>query len=254
MRSVKPRFGVKGFSVCCPDPAALQGFEIDPIDVDRTLLPASLRRRASLTTQMAVTAASRACERARVEPRKLPSVFASLGGEIRVTDELCRALPDPEQSLSPTRFHNSVHNTTAGYWGILHECHSPATAIAALEDTFAIGLLEACSQLAACPEDTLLVCYDEFWPQYLAAPMGTTAFAAAFVLSAGGPDLDHPSISAPFVVPRKPELRQDIEHLIRLAPATACIPLIEAVINPHRGGLVPLSPGPKTWYTELEFR
>jgi 3-oxoacyl-(acyl-carrier-protein) synthase len=154
---MKRRFFLKGFAVCSPEPAELQSFEVVPVAVDRTLLPASLRRRASLTTQMAVTAASAACERARVDPGGLPSVFASVGGEIRVTDELCRTLPDPEQSLSPTRFHNSVHNTTAGYWGILHECRAPAVAIAALDDTFAMGLLEACSQLLEQPGDILLV-------------------------------------------------------------------------------------------------
>jgi Beta-ketoacyl synthase, N-terminal domain len=252
MQSITPRFCVKGHALCCPNPAALREFELNAVDVDRTLLPASLRRRASLTTQMAVTAASHACERAGVEPRELPSVFASVGGEIRVTDELCRVLPDLEQSLSPTRFHNSVHNTTAGYWGILHECRLPAVAIAALDDTFAIGLLEACSQLLAQPGDILLVCYDEFWPQYLAEPMGSVAFSSAFVLGAGQPDSDWPLITLPFAGPGEQPFDQDLEGLIRSAPVAACIPLLEALKRAHCAGRVPLSPGPKTWYTDLE--
>ncbi|MGH8549894.1 MAG: beta-ketoacyl synthase chain length factor [Methylococcales bacterium] len=254
MQPLKPRFFLKGFAVCCPEPAVLQPFEVVSVDVDRTLLPASLRRRASLTTQMAVTAASAACEKAGVEPRELPSVFASVGGEIRVTDELCRALPDREQSLSPTRFHNSVHNTTAGYWGILHECRSPAVAIAALEDTFAIGLLETCLQLLEQPGQLLLVCYDEFWPQYLAPPMGSIAFSCAFVLASGQSDSGLSTISMPFVGSEERCFDRQLEEMIRSAPVSACISLIKALDQPQRAGRVPLSPGPKCWYTDLDSR
>ncbi|MGH8556937.1 MAG: beta-ketoacyl synthase chain length factor [Methylococcales bacterium] len=250
---MKPRFSVKGAAICCPDLAALQAFGLDAVNVDRTLLPASLRRRASLTTQMAVTAASTACERAGSEPRELHSVFASVGGEIRVTDELCRALPDQAQSLSPTRFHNSVHNTTAGYWGILHECRLPSVAIAALEDTFALGLLEACSQLLEQPGDILLVCYDEFWPQYLAPPMGSIAFSSAFVLGAERSDPGQSMVSLPYVVPDAWLLNSELEELIRSAPVSACIPLLAALNQPHPAARVPLSPGPKRWYTDLEI-
>ena len=132
---------------------------------------------------MAVTAAMHACQRAGIEVDQLPSVFASVGSEIQVTDVLCRSLTDPDYLLSPTQFHNSVHNTTAGYWSILTQCQQPATAIAAVEDTFAMALLEACSQLQQHPGDLLLVCYDELWPQYLAPPMGSTALACAMVLT-----------------------------------------------------------------------
>lgn len=251
---MNPRFCLKGVAVCCPDSSALQSFGLVSVDVDRTLLPASLRRRASLTTQMAVTAASAACDRAGVGPNELPSVFASVGGEIRVTDELCRALPDREQSLSPTRFHNSVHNTTAGYWGILHECRLPAVAIAALDDTFAIGLLEACSQLLEQSGDILLVCYDELWPQYLAPPMGSIAFSSAFVLGTEQSGSDWPMISIPFVGPQQRYFDSDLEELIRAAPVSACIPLLKALDQPRRAGRVPLSSSPKCWCTDLEFR
>ncbi len=249
---MKPGFCLKAFAVCSPDPAALARFELDALDVDRTLLPASVRRRAGLTTQIAVTAASAACERAGVEPGGLSSVFASVGGEIRVTDELCRALPDHALSLSPTRFHNSVHNTAAGYWGILHECRLPAVAVAALLDTFAIGLLEASSQLSQQPGDLLLVCYDELWPQYLAPPMGSFGFACALVLAAAHSDSARPMFSMPFIGSEKPHFGADLEKLVSVAPVSACIPLLQALGRPRARLRVPLSPEPKFWYTDLE--
>ncbi|MCI0654322.1 MAG: beta-ketoacyl synthase chain length factor [Methylococcaceae bacterium] len=249
---MKPRFSVKGAAICCPDLGLFPSFGLDAVDVDRTLLPVSLRRRASLTTQLAITAASTACKRAGSEPRELRSVFASIGGEIRVTDELCRALPDQTRSLSPTRFHNSVHNATAGYWGILHQCRSPSVAVAALEDTFAIGLLEACSQLMEQAGEFLLVCYDEFWPQYLAPPMGSIAFSCAVVLSTERNDSGRPMVSLPYVVPEARLLSNELEELIRSAPVSACIPLLAALNQPRVAARVPLSPGPRRWCTDLE--
>lgn len=249
---MKPSFCLKSLAVCCPDPSPFQSFDLDVVEVDRTLLPASIRRRASSTTQMAVTAASIACKKADVEPGELRSVFASVGGEIRVTDELCRALPDQKQALSPTRFHNSVHNTPAGYWGILHECRAPAVAIAALDDSFAIGLLEACCQLMQAPGEILLVCYDECWPQYLAPPMGSIAFTSAFVLATGQNTFGLPMISLPFVAPGQAPLDSELENLIRRAPVAACIPLLKALDRPRTATRVPLNPGPGRWYTDLE--
>lgn len=249
---MKHSFYLKGFALCCPEPRILERFDVASADVDRSLLPASLRRRASLTTQMAVTAANTACGRGGVDPRELPSVFASVGGEIRVTDELCRALADRTESLSPIRFHNSVHNTTAGYWGILHECRSPAVAVAALADTFAIGLLEACSQLSGQGGDILLVCYDEVWPQYLAPPMGSAALASAFVLGSERNGSGAPRISVPFAGAGAHDWDPDLEELIRAAPVSACIPLVKALNQSDFTGRVPVSPGPKHWHTVLE--
>ena len=250
---MKSRFALKGSAVCCPDPAVLEPFDLKVVDVDKTLLPKPLRRRASLTTRMAVTAAMAACKRAGVDPGDLPSVFASVGGEIRVTDELCRALPDREESLSPTRFHNSVHNTTAGYWGILNDCRSPAVAIAGLDDTFAIGLLEACSQLNQLGDDILLVCYDETWPQYLAPPMGSIALSSAFVLGSEQANSCWPMISLPMLGTTDQSLNSDIEAIMGSAPAAACIPLMQALDEPHRSSQVALSSGSKHWFTQLEI-
>lgn len=232
----------------------MRQFGLSAVDVDRTLLPASLRRRSSLSTQMAVTAASLACEKAGVDPSRVPSVFASIGGEIQVTDELCRFLPDISQSLSPTRFHNSVHNTTAGYWGILQQCRKPSIAVAALDDTFAIGLLEACSQVAESNPEILLVCYDELWPQYLAPPIGSLALSSALIVSLETANSALADLSAPRFGPLRETFPTELEELMQRAPLAACIPLLQSLNQPGSTSRVRLSPGPSCWYSDIRIR
>lgn len=242
---------IKSAVVCSPDNELLKFFGLENIDVDKNLIPVAMRRRTSLATRIAITAATQACIQAHVKPHSLPSVFTSLGGEIQVTDALCRLLPNPNELLSPTQFHNSVHNTTAGYWGILNHCQAPTTAIAAADDGFAMGLLEAWSQLQQAEGDILLVCYDEEWPHYLAAPIGKFALACAFVLSTED-NVRMPRCSVPHI--GTPEQPLDIAwcEWVKFAPAAAAVPLLQALKN-QRSGLIPLNIYPARWQTYLEI-
>jgi hypothetical protein len=119
-----------------------------------------------------------------LDPRDVPTVFASSGGEMGVFDRLCRTLATPERMISPTLFHQSVHNTAAGYWGIATTGRQSSTALSCYDDSFAAGLLEAMA--IACVEDcpVLLVAYDLPVPAPLnqARPI-TTGFAVALALS-----------------------------------------------------------------------
>jgi hypothetical protein len=124
------------------------------------LLAANERRRAPETVAVALEVALAACTAAGREPASLPSVFASTHGELAITDYMCEALASQPQSISPTRFHNSVHNAAAGYWTIGTGAMQPATAVSAYDASFAQGLLEALAQLAGGSEAVLLVGYD----------------------------------------------------------------------------------------------
>lgn len=245
----KPIF-IKGTAICCPESSFLDGYPLPILDVDKTLIPVALRRRTSVTTRIAITAAQEACRQAKIESKTLPAVFASLGGEIQVTDALCRLLPKDEP-LSPTQFHNSVHNTTAGYWGILNQCKAPVTAIAAVDDTFAMGLLEAWTQLQLNPGTVLLVCYDEEWPQYLAPPIGRIAYACALVLSTEKSNA-LASISMPAVEALEPGFDEQWFALVDLAPAAASIPLLSAIHHSKNKVRVPLNTKGDIWFTDCE--
>ena len=125
-----------------------------------TLLPANERRRAPDTVLVALQAAQAACQAAGRDPAGLPSVFACTFGDLGISDHLCQTLAIAPADVSPTRFHNSVHNAAAGYWTIGTGATAPATAISAGPATFAMGLLDAFTQLDAGAEAVLLVAYD----------------------------------------------------------------------------------------------
>ncbi len=124
------------------------------------LLAPNERRRAPQTVAIALDVGLAACHAAGREPSTLPSVFASTHGELGITDYICSTLATQPRTLSPTRFHNSVHNAAAGYWTIGTGAMQPATALSAMQASFAQGLLEAMAQLACGEAAVLLVAYD----------------------------------------------------------------------------------------------
>ncbi len=253
-KTMKDKLLIKSAVCYCSDNNKLQDFGLQGIEIDKQLMPANIRRRASLTTKMAISVATEACLQAEVNPSELRSVFASVGGEIQVTDVLCGTLTDSQAMLSPTHFHNSVHNTTAGYWGILYGCHYATTAIAAVDDTFAMALLEVWMQLQQQPGDCLLVCYDEFWPQYLAPPIGKLAFATALVLSNDGQSSAKGAVFRPQIASEYSDLSEDLNDLIELSPIASAIPLLQAVQQSPALALVPLNrdqPQWSTWFKEI---
>ncbi len=124
------------------------------------LLPPNERRRAPDTVLLALQVAQAACLDANADPATLPSVFASMHGDLTITDFMCQTLAQTPTDISPTKFHNSVHNAAAGYWTIGVGCRAAATAISAYQATFAQGMLEAAMQLADGAPAVLLVASD----------------------------------------------------------------------------------------------
>jgi hypothetical protein len=88
--------------------------------------------------------------------------------------------------LSPTRFHNSVHNAPAGYWSIAAGAQVASTTICAYDASFAAGLLETFAQVAADGRETALIAYDLDYPSPLReARPGLAPFGLALVLQPG---------------------------------------------------------------------
>lgn len=123
------------------------------------LLAPTERRRAPDTVAIALAVASEACAAAGADPATLPSVFASTEGDLSISDYMCATLASEPQLISPTRFHNSVHNAASGYWTIATGCHAPSTALSAWHETYAAGLLEALVQVEGFGR-VLYVAYD----------------------------------------------------------------------------------------------
>ena len=125
-----------------------------------TLLAPTERRRASETVALALEVAARACASAGRASSTLPSVFASTHGDLQISDYMCATLARTPTLISPTRFHNSVHNAASGYWSIGTGNHAPCTAISACRHTFGTGLLEAATQVACTGGAVLYVAFD----------------------------------------------------------------------------------------------
>ena len=138
---------------------ALLPQETPPKPSARLLAP-NERRRAPETVAVALEVALAACQAAQRDPATLPSVFASTHGDLAVTDYICETLATDPKSVSPIKFHNSVHNAAAGYWTIGVGATHGATALSAYDASFAQGLIEAVALLFAGAEAVLLVAYD----------------------------------------------------------------------------------------------
>lgn len=122
------------------------------------LLPRNEARRAGASVGLAFQVAEQAC--AGVDARGMASVFASSTGDSHIADKMCQALAVSPRSVSPTQFHNSVHNAAAGYWSIATGSQQPATSLSAGIDSFTAGLCEAWAMLADTSAPVLLVGFD----------------------------------------------------------------------------------------------
>ena len=110
------------------------------------LIPARERRRAPQFVKMAVEVMDQACNMADVDRSSVATVFASGMGDMEITDYMCRTLATMPRTISPTKFHNSVHNAATGYWSIATESNAPATAVSGYANSSAIALLEGATQ------------------------------------------------------------------------------------------------------------
>jgi len=123
-------------------------------------LPPIERRRATLSTRVVLSVTKDALTQAGWDPARLPTVFASSSGSPDITNELCAALAAGDTQISPTRFHNSVHNAAAGYYSIAVACRAPSTTLCAHDGSAAAGLLEANVLLATEESSALFVAFD----------------------------------------------------------------------------------------------
>ena len=124
------------------------------------VIPANERRRAPLPVKAAVDVSWQALQQSGIASSEVACVFGSGLGDTEITDYMCRALTTAEKQLSPTKFHNSVHNAAAGYWTISTHCMKSANSIAAYHMTAGLALLEAMTQCVLHNEPVLITLFD----------------------------------------------------------------------------------------------
>lgn len=190
-------------------------------------LPANERRRTTTTIRLAFQAAEQALANWGGDAGQLASVFASSNGDLDINVKICSMLAAGQSALSPTQFHNSVHNAPAGYWSIATEARGPSCSLSAESGSAAAGLLEAMLLVAAEQRSVMLVVYDIVPP----SPLDTVvpirdAVAVALVLTPpdGGSTILDAGIDWP-ETPAPANARFG-DH-----PAGALMPLLEAIAN-----------------------
>ena len=124
------------------------------------IIPANERRRAPLPVRLAVESSWQACQQSGLAPEKLKSVFVSGLGDTQLTDYMCKALMSEHKALSPTKFHNSVHNAAASYWTISTGCMHAANSIAGFQESTSLAILDALIQAETEQAPILMTFYD----------------------------------------------------------------------------------------------
>ncbi len=203
-------------------------------------LPPAERRRTGKVVRLALTVGLEAIARARADAAALPAVFSSSGGDGENCHEICQVLAGTDRQISPTRFHNSVHNAASGYWGIATGATAASNALCACDASFAAGLLEALVQLAIEETAVLLIAYDADYPEPLRSVRPIPdAFAVALLLT---PSMRQGSLAqltarlsaAPVELLSDPRL----EALRAQVPAARALPLLRRIARTERAAVV----------------
>jgi hypothetical protein len=203
-------------------------------------LPPAERRRAGRVTRLALAVGAEAVAQAGLDARSLPSVFSSSGGDGEVCHEICVALAGDDRLISPTRFHNSVHNAAAGYWSIAHSCAESSVSLCAHDASFGAGLLEALSQLALNTGPVLLVAYDADYPQPLRARRPIPdAFGVGLLLARSGSGAALASLKIELCEDAATKLESlELEALRLSIPAARSLPLLQRLAQARRGRII----------------
>jgi hypothetical protein len=191
------------------------------------------RRRTPKPVRMAIEVMSQACDMAGREPGTVATVFSSAMGDMQITDYMCSALAVPPREISPTRFHNSVHNAPSGYWSIVTGSHAPASAVSAYHYSAPMAFVEAAIQALEENLPVLVVTQEMAAPLALRDTCPTDFdFAAALLLAPPGCSAQ-PLASVRFDVRAQasgwPPLPRDLERDFSDHPGARLLPLFVAL-------------------------
>jgi hypothetical protein len=221
--------------------AGAAAYESRPLAVPTAQsLPAAERRRTGVVIKVALAVGQEACTNGQLDARQLAAVFSSSGGDNDNCDAICKVLASDDRHISPTRFHNSVHNAPAGYWGIASGAMTPATVLCAHDGSFGAGLLEALTQVAVEGWGTLLIAYDMPYPEPLHAKRPLpAAFGIALALM---PERSVRSLARIelSLADAEPDVlaERELEALRRAIPCARALPLLQCVARGADGRIV----------------
>jgi hypothetical protein len=198
-------------------------------------LPSAERRRAGAVIKVSLAVGQEAVEASGLQAKDLPSVFSSSSGDAVNCHEICAALASGDRLISPTRFHNSVHNASSGYWSIATGAMASSSVLCAFDAGFAAGLLEAVAQCVVDDSPVLLVVYDTEYPEplYSKRPI-PDAMGVAMVIAPRSSERSMARISldgSRFLTAAAADTMDDaaLETLRQTIPAARALPLLQAI-------------------------
>lgn len=214
---------------------AFSSMTMAPLNI--SLLPANERRRMTPTLRLSLAVLEEFTQVHHFDPLTTAYVFASSCGDVEIACNICRALTEPGRPVSPTQFHNSVHNAAAGYSSIALKSNMPSTTISAFDSTFAAGLLEMASFALAEKRAVLLVAYDQVPAMPVATVRKITCpFAAAILISPGksANSLCEVTISLNAGTQETTMDNATLESIRTSNPAARALPILKAIADRDR--------------------
>jgi hypothetical protein len=203
-------------------------------------LPPAERRRASRVIRLSLAIGFEAIAHSGADASKLATVFTSSGADGHNCHSLCEQLATDDRQISPTRFHNSVHNAAAGYWGIATGSMAPCQVIGAHDASFCAGLLDAMAQVMNDGEPVLLVAYDSEYPEPLFAKRNTPDCAGVAIMLS--PYCTPKSLASISVRPTTQAAEQmpdeNLDQLREKIPALRSLPLLSRIAQRQAGTVI----------------
>ena len=195
------------------------------------LLPAAERRRSSDITKLSLATMLEAISSAGLEAANLPSIFTSSGGDGYNCHAINEMLASEDRDISPTRFHNSVHNAASGYCSIATGAMTPSSVLCAYDGSFGAGLLEALSQVAVDNTRCVLVACDTGYPEPLHSVRKIyDALGIALVLAPQQRSQALAQITVSITDAEASQIEDTVLEALRLSvPAARGLPLLHAL-------------------------
>ncbi|MGB4066096.1 MAG: beta-ketoacyl synthase chain length factor [Azonexus sp.] len=202
-----------------------------------SILPPAERRRASRVVKLTLAVGLEAAAHAGADVATLATVFSASGADGHNCHALCEQLATDDRQISPTRFHNSVHNAAAGYWGIATGAMAPCQVICAYDASFGAGLIDALGQVVLDRQTTLLIAYDSEYPEPLFAKRPVPDVAGIALLLT--PERSERSLASITVTPdsaaAEPLADAALEALRVSIPALRALPLLQKLARGESG-------------------
>jgi hypothetical protein len=233
--------GLTGWAQACDVLAGRQPYIAAPTALPAVQkLPPAERRRVGIPVKLSMAIGLEAACHAGADLANLATVFSSTEADCDNSHAILEALASPDRALSPTRFHNSVHNAASGYWGIATGSMQPSTSLSAYDATFVAGLLEAATQAISSGKPCLLLAYDTAYPEPLLRlrPL-PAAMGVALVLNPCQTSAAHAVLKLTLCNDAATRMPQDdLEHLRQSIPAARSLPLLALLAQGRSGSVV----------------